>query len=149
MWYNNLAKNLLHHIKNDSNKVISPKIKIENDNYKTFEAIKISFIKLNSNIKNPKGHPRKYSDEQMVACMLYDVKHSIFSVRELEYEIKKDYVFQSIINLNEIPDYSTLSLRAKTLEKHIYYGIYAMFVELIAPETRLYAVDATALRSSK
>jgi hypothetical protein len=58
-------------------------------------------------------------------------------------------VFQSIINLNEIPDYSTLSLRAKTLEKHIYYGIYAMFVELISPETRLCAIDATALRSSK
>ncbi|WP_077847138.1 transposase, partial [Clostridium puniceum] len=129
--------------------IISPKIKSENDNFKIFEAVKIAFTKLNSNIKNTKGRPRKYSDEQIVACMLYGVKHSIFSLRELEYEIKKDYVFQTIINLNQIPDYSTFSLRAKTLEKHIYYGIYAMFIELIAPETRLCAIDATALRSSK
>ncbi|WP_017210469.1 transposase [Clostridium beijerinckii] len=129
--------------------IISRKIKTENDNYKIFEAVKIAFAKLNSNSKNAKGRPRKYSDEQIVACMLYGVKHSIFSLRELEYEIKKDYVFQSIIDLNEIPDYSTFSLRAETLEKHIYYGIYAMFVELINPETRLCAIDATALRSSK
>jgi len=58
-------------------------------------------------------------------------------------------VFQSIIHLNQIPDYSTFSLRTKNLEKHIYYGIYTMFVELINPETRLCAIDATALRSSK
>lgn len=81
--------------------------------------------------------------------MLYGVKNSIFSLRELEYRIKEDYVFQSIIQFNQVPDYSTFSLRAKRLEKHIYYGIYAMFVELIDPETRLCAIDETALRSSK
>ncbi|KAI3350199.1 transposase [Clostridium botulinum] len=81
--------------------------------------------------------------------MLYGIKNSIFSLRELEYRIKQDYVFKSIIQLNEVPDYSTFSLRAKTLEKHIYHGIYAMFVELINPETRLCAIDGTALRSSK
>lgn len=48
-----------------------------------------------------------------------------------------------------MPDYSTFSLRAKCLEKHIYYGIYAMFVELINPATRLCAINGTALRSSK
>ena len=58
-------------------------------------------------------------------------------------------MFQAIVNLNQIPDYSTFSLRVKTLEKHIYYSIYAMFVELINPETRLCAINATALRSSK
>ena len=125
--------------------IISRKIKTENDNYKIFEAVKIAFAKLNSNIKNSKGRPRKYSDEQIVACILYGVKRSIFSLRELEYELKKDYVFQSIINLNEISDYSTLSLRVRD----IYYGIYSMLVELINPETRLCAIDATALRSSK
>ena len=81
--------------------------------------------------------------------MLYGVKNSIFSLRELEYRIKQDYVFQSIIKLEKVPDYSAFSLRSKTLEKHIYYGIYAMFVELINPETRLCAIDGTALRSSK
>jgi len=113
------------------------------------EVVKIAFTKLNPNIKKAKGRPRKYSDEQIVACMLYGVKNSIFSLRELEYEIKKDYVFRYIILIDQTPDYATFSLRAKNVEKHIYYGIYAMFVELINPETRLCAIDVTALRSSK
>jgi hypothetical protein len=129
--------------------IIPLNIKSENDYYKIFEAVKIAFIKLKPNVQDTKGRPRKYSDEQIVACMLYGVKNSIFSLRELEYRIKQDYLFQSIIQLNQVPDYSTFSLRAKILEKHIFYGIYAMFIELIDPETRLCAIDGTALRSSK
>lgn len=129
--------------------IIPLNIEIENIYYKIFEAVKIAFAKLNSNTESRKVRPRKYSDQQMVACMLYGVKNSIFSLRELEYRIKQDYIFKSIIQLNEVPDYSTFSLRAKSLEQHIYYGIYAMFVELIEPEFRLCAIDGTALRSSK
>jgi len=129
--------------------IISLNIKSENIYYKIFEAVKIAFTKLSSNNKNCKGRPRKYSDEQIVVCMLYGVKNSIFSLRELEYRIKGDLVFQSIINLKQVPDHSTFSLRACSLEKHIYYGIYVMFIELIDPETRLCAIDGTALRSSK
>ena len=33
--------------------------------------------------------------------VMYGVKNSIFSLRELEYRIKQDYVFQSIINLKQ------------------------------------------------
>ena len=51
--------------------IISPKIKNENDNYKIFEAVKIAFAKLNSNIKHAKGRPRKYSDEQIVTCIIW------------------------------------------------------------------------------
>ncbi|WP_252221716.1 MULTISPECIES: hypothetical protein [unclassified Clostridium] len=91
--------------------IISPNIKSENDYYKIFKAVKVAFTKLNSNIKNTKGPPRKYSDEQIVACMLYGVKNSIFSLRELEYRIKQDYVFMSIIQLNQVPD---LLYEAKT-----------------------------------
>ncbi|WP_315068786.1 transposase [uncultured Clostridium sp.] len=129
--------------------IMSPNIKSENDYYKIFKTVKIAFTKLNSNIQNTKGRPRKYSDEQIVACILYCVKNSIFSLRELEYRIKQDYMFRSIIQLDQVPDYSTFSLRTKILEQHIYYGIYAMFVELINPETRLCAIDGTALRSLK
>lgn len=129
--------------------IISLNIETENTYYKIFEAVKIAFARLNSNTENTKGRPRKYSDMQIVCCMLYGVKNSIFSLRELEYRIKQDYVFKSIIEIDEVPDYSTFSIRAKKLEKHIYYGIYAMFVELIDPETRLCAIDGTALRSSK
>lgn len=121
--------------------IISLNIEIENTYYKIFEAVKIAFSKLNSNTESTKDRPRKYSDQQIVACMLYGVKNSIFSLRELEYRIKQDCTFKAIIQLNKVPDYSTFSLRAKALEQHIYYGIYAMFVELIDPETRLCAID--------
>nr|WP_278246133.1 transposase [Clostridium tyrobutyricum] len=80
----------------------------------------------------------------MVACMIYGVKNSIFSLRELEYKIKQDIVFRHIINLFQVPDYSTFSLRTAALEKHIYYAIYAIFIELIDPFIRICAVDATA-----
>ena len=33
--------------------------------------------------------------------VMYGVKNIIFSLRELEYHIKQDYVFQSIINLKQ------------------------------------------------
>ena len=81
--------------------------------------------------------------------MIYGVNNSILSLRELEYKIKQDYIFKSIIQINEVPNYSTFSLRAKHLENHIYYGVYAMLIELIDPETRLCAIDGIALRSSK
>ena len=129
--------------------IISINIETENTYYKIFEAVKIAFAKLNSKDRSTKGRPRKYSDQQIVACMLYGVKNSIFSLRELEYRIKQDYTFKAIIQLTEVPDYSTFSLRAKALEQHLYYGVYAMLVELISPETRLCAIDGTALRSSK
>lgn len=129
--------------------IIPLNIKSENTYYKIFEAVKIAFAKLNSKDRSTKGRPRKYSDQQIVACMLYGVKNSIFSLRELEYRIKQDYTFKAIIQLTEVPDYSTFSLRAKALEQHLYYGVYAMLVELISPETRLCAIDGTALRSSK
>ena len=129
--------------------IIPLNIKKENTYYKIFEAVKIAFAKLNSKDRSTKGRPRKYSDQQIVACMLYGVKNSIFSLRELEYRIKQDYTFKAIIQLTEVPDYSTFSLRAKALEQHLYYGVYAMLVELISPETRLCAIDGTALRSSK
>lgn len=129
--------------------IIPLNIKYENTYYKIFKAVNTVFERLNSNNQNTKGRPRKYSDQQIVCCMLYGVKNSIFSLRELEYRIKQDHIFKSIIEIDDVPDYSTFSLRAKQLEKHIYYGVYAMLIELIDPETRLCAIDATALRSSK
>ena len=85
--------------------IIPLNIKKENTYYKIFEAVKIAFAKLNSNTQNTKGRPRKYSDEQIVCCMLYGVKNSIFSLRELEYRIKQDPIFKSIIQINDVPGY--------------------------------------------
>ena len=55
--------------------IISLNIKSENSYYKIFEAVKIAFTKLNSNIESTKGRPCKYSDEQIVTCMLYGIKN--------------------------------------------------------------------------
>lgn len=128
--------------------IIPSIIKSENIYFKIFEAIKTAFTKLGIGAKT-NGRPRKYSDEQIMCCMIYGVKNSIFSLRELEYRIKQDFIFQQIINLIDVPDYSTFSIRCKKLEQHIYYGIYAMIIDLIDPDMRICAIDGTALRSSK
>lgn len=60
--------------------IISLNIESENIYCKIFEAVKIAFTKLNTNNVKPKGRPRKYFDEQIVSCMLYGVKNSIFSL---------------------------------------------------------------------
>ena len=57
--------------------------------------------------------------------MLYGIKNSIFSLRKLEHRIKQYHIFKSIIQINELSDYSIFSLRVKHLENHIYYGVYA------------------------
>ncbi|WP_242851955.1 transposase [Clostridium botulinum] len=128
--------------------IITLNIQSENIYFKIFETVNIAFNKLGINTRKTKGRPPKYSDQQIVACMIYGVNNSIFSLRELEYKIKQDIVFQKIIGLKEVPDHSTFSLRAIALEKYVYYGIYAMLIELINPSTRICAIDGTALRSS-
>lgn len=100
--------------------IISLNVKNENIYYKIFETVNISFTRLGLTNGKAKGWPRKYPDEQIVAYMLYGIKNSIFSLRQLEYRIKQDYIFQSIINLQQVPDYSIFSLRAAALEKHIF-----------------------------
>ena len=70
-------------------------LNIKKENYKIFKAVKIAFSKLNLNTQNIKGRPCKYSDEQIVCCMLYGVKNSIFSLKELEYRIKQYPIFKN------------------------------------------------------
>ncbi len=48
--------------------IISRKIKTKNDNYKIFQAVKIAFAKLKSNIKNANGQLRKYS-KRVNSCL--------------------------------------------------------------------------------
>jgi hypothetical protein len=62
----------------------------------------------------------------------------MFSLKSQKISIKDDLIM--IISLN----YSTFSLRGAALEKHIYYAIYSIFIELIDPSVRICAVDATA-----
>ena len=128
--------------------IIPLNVETENTYYKIFETIKYVFNKLN-NAEKKKGRPYKYSDEQILACAIYGVRNSIFSLRELEYKINRDPLFKYTIGIDKAPDYSTLSLRLNKIERFIYYGIYAMLIESINPDTRICAIDGTALRSSK
>ena len=128
--------------------IIPLNVETENTYYKIFETIKYVFNKLN-NFEKKKGRPYKYSDEQILACTIYGVRNSIFSLRELEYKINRDPLFKYTIGIDKSPDYSTLSLRLNKIERFIYYGIYAMLIESINPDTRICAIDGTALRSSK
>ncbi|MGL5067520.1 MAG: transposase, partial [Sarcina sp.] len=121
---------------------------VENDYSKIFNIIKKKYKALNISV-NKNGRPRKFTDQQIIACAIYGVYHSIFSLRELEYKIDRDILFKNIIGIDNAPDYSTLSIRLKQIEEYVYYGIYAMLIEAINPKTRLCAIDATALRSSR
>ncbi|MGL5243646.1 MAG: transposase [Sarcina sp.] len=127
--------------------IIALNVEAENTYHKIFETIKYTFNKLNTGEKK-KGRPFKYSDVQIIACAIYGVRNSIFSLRELEYKINRDPVFKYIIGIDKAPDYSTLSLRLNKIENFIYYGIYAMLIEFIDPDIRICAIDGTALRSS-
>ena len=128
--------------------IIPLNVETENTYYKIFETIKYVFNKLN-NFEKKKGRPYKYSDEQILAYAIYGVRNSIFSLRELEYKINRDPLFKYTIGIDKASDYSTLSLRLNKIERFIYYGIYAMLIESINPDTRICAIDGTALRSSK
>ena len=105
--------------------IIPLNVETENTYYKIFETIKYVFNKLN-NFEKKKGRPYKYSDEQILACAIYVVRNSIFSLRELEYKINRDPLFKYTIGIDKAPDYSTLSLRLNKIERFIYYGIYAI-----------------------
>ena len=87
--------------------IITLNVESENTYFKIFKAVNIAFTKLGVNNTKRKGSANKYSDQQIVTCMLYGVNNSIFSLRELEYRIREDLIFQTIINLKEVPDYST------------------------------------------
>lgn len=122
---------------------------IENEFINIYKIVKYAILKLNINIPYQRGRKHKYSDLQIILCLIYRIKNSIFSFRELEYRLKRDNEFCNIIGLQEIPDYSTLSIRARKIEFNIFNAVYAMLIKMINPNTRLCAIDSTPLRSSR
>ena len=121
----------------------------ENIYFRIFEVVNMVFDKLGHTGTKAKGRPKKYSDRQIVACLIYQVKNGIFSFRELEWRIKQDIVFQAIIGLKEVPDYSTFSIRANKIETRIFDAIYNILVDTIDPSFRICVIDSIGLRSSK
>jgi hypothetical protein len=78
-------------------------------------------------ISNPNtksvGRPKKYSDLQIIQCLLYKVMNKIYCLRELEWKLTNDIIAAKIIGLFDIPDHSTFCIRAKEIEKSLFYQI--------------------------
>lgn len=129
---------------------IALKMPIENAFIKIFEVVKSAYSKMRKiEASSIRGRKPKYSDIQMIMCMLYKSKNNIFSFRHLEYSLKRDAEFCKIIGLEDIPDYSTFSIRIRKIGTDIYYRIYSIVIEMLSPNTDICAIDATCLRSSK
>lgn len=107
----------------------------------------------NKFISKPKvkkvGRPKKYSDLQIIQCLLYKVMNKIYCLRELEWKLKNDILSAKIIGFTDIPDYSTFSIRLKQIEKTVFYKIFKLFILLLNPDTRICCIDSTPLRSSR
>jgi hypothetical protein len=95
------------------------------------------------------GRPKKYSDLQIIQCLLYKVMNKIYCLRELEWKLSTDILTAKILGLSDIPDHSTFCIRVKEIEKSLFYQIYRMFVLLLNPDLRICSIDSTALRSSR
>ncbi|OOO00673.1 MAG: hypothetical protein ATN35_06125 [Epulopiscium sp. Nele67-Bin004] len=114
---------------------------------KIYNLIKCKLPKINKTVT--KGRPPKYTDAQIIACSIYGIINHIFSLRELKYKINLNTEFKSIIGIKKSPDYSTFSIQLSKLESSELDNLYKNLITELNPETRLCAVDSTALRSSK
>ena len=122
----------------------------ENPFYKVCKKLQMIFERFTSKNNFKKvGRPKKYSDLQIIQCLIYKVMNKIYCLRELEWALSNDALASTIIGLKDIPDHSTLSIRIRQIEKSLFYKIYRIFVLLLKPELRVCSIDSTPLRSSK
>lgn len=130
--------------------IISPEELKENTFYQICSKLdKIYYTKFDLEENEGCGRPKKYSDLQIIKCLLYKVRNKIYCLRELESKLKEDFLALGIIGLNEVPDYSTFSIRFNQLEIMKFNTLFQSVIEKINPDTRIISIDATALRSSK
>jgi hypothetical protein len=82
-------------------------------------------------IKNV-GRPKKYSDLQIIQCLLYKAMNRIYCLRELEWKLSTDILTTKLLGLSNIPDHSTFCIRAKEIEKSLFYQIYRLHLLIFA-----------------
>ncbi|ADL12503.1 ISNCY-like element ISAcar1 family transposase [Acetohalobium arabaticum] len=130
--------------------IISPEELKENTFYQICSKLdEIYYTKFSPQENQGRGRPKKYSDLQMIKCLLYKVKNKIYCLRELESKLKEDLLALGIIKLNDVPDHSTFALRFNQLEKMKFNILFQSVIKELNPDTRITSIDATALRSSK
>jgi hypothetical protein len=96
-----------------------------------------------------RGRPPKFSDAQIVKCMIYQVFYRIKSLRELEWRLRYDSHARTWIGLSEVPDHSTLSRRVTTIEKSSYELLFHEILHRLNPQTCITYWDSTPLRASR
>lgn len=96
-----------------------------------------------------RGRPRRFTDAQIIKCMVYQVHYRIRSFRELEWKLKQDFWALRSIGITEVPDHSTFCRRVKQIEESLYGSLYDQILDELQPKTRVCFWDSTALRSSR
>jgi hypothetical protein len=96
-----------------------------------------------------RGRPRRFTNAQIIKCMVYQVYYRIHSLRELEWKLKQDLWALRSIEMVEVPDHSTFCRRVKQIEESLYSKIYHEILDELEPESRVCYWDSTALRSSR
>ncbi|MBA4495560.1 transposase [Paenactinomyces guangxiensis] len=95
------------------------------------------------------GKPKKFSDTQILKCLIYQAYYRIHSFRELEWKLNQDHWTRRCIGLDEVPDHSTFCRRAKQIEQGLYAPLYEELLFELEPKTRVCYWDSTALRASR
>lgn len=71
-----------------------------------------------------RGRPQRYTDAQMIKCMVFQVYYRIHSFRELEWKLKQDFWALRSIGIAEVPDHTTFCRRVKKNEESFYGKLY-------------------------
>lgn len=96
-----------------------------------------------------RGRPQRYTDAQMIKCMVFQVYYRIHSFRELEWKLKQDFWALRSIGIAEVPDHTTFCRRVKKIEESFYGKLYRKILDELEPQSRVCYWDSTPLRSSK
>jgi hypothetical protein len=84
-----------------------------------------------------RGRPAKFSNAQIVKCMVYQVFYLIRSYRELEWKLQKDHWAKRAMGLMEVPNYTTLCRRAKSLETNVCYELLQDLLHELKPKNHV------------
>jgi hypothetical protein len=96
-----------------------------------------------------RGRPPKFTNGQIIKCMMYQVFYRIRSYRELQWRLQRDHWAKRAIGLTEIPDHSTFCRRSKVLEESVCYELFQELLSELQPSTHVCYIDSTALRASR
>lgn len=116
--------------------------------YEIFHEVEALFVRFEET-NGRRGRPIKFSDVQIVKCVIYQVFHRIRSYRELEWRLKQDHWAKRAIGIYEVPDYSTFCRRSKALEQSKCYQLFQEILLKLQPKTHICYLDSSALRASR